>query len=683
MRGATSMVLLICLSGLAAQPGDKKAATVRRADIVVYGATASGVIAAVTAAREGKSVLLIEPGRHVGGMVSGGLGATDAGNRKAIGGYAREFFDRVRDYYSATHGATSQQLKDCSDGFHFEPHVAELIFKKMLQDANVKVLYRNRLREIARTGASITSILTHSATGQSDVQGKVFIDASYEGDLMARAKVSYTLGREGREQYQESIAGVQQYSPAHQWPVKISPFAAGKKPLPFVQADPPGEPGAGDKKIQAYNFRLCMTQRQGQMVPFPKPASYDPARYELLARYLAKRPDVKVGQLMHPVRMPNGKTDTNNNGPFSTDHIGANWDYPEADAALRERIWQDHVDYTQGFLYFLANDPRVPPALRKEMNTWGLAKDEFTGNHNWPHQLYVREARRMKGAYIMTQADIMDKRTKDDSVGLGSYTTDSHHVERVAGPDGFVLNEGDFQVAVKPYAIPFRSLVPKETECDNLLVPVCLSASHVAYGTIRMEPVYMILGQAAGVAASLAIEDKTSVQKVAVAGLQAKLKGQKAVLSPEGLATSGVRGLDPAKLPGIVVDDTAASKIGDWVFSASTSPFVGRGYLHDNNQEQGKRRVRFTPKIPTAGRYEVRLYYSPHANRARNVLVIIHHADGEKTLRVNQRKPLDGGQPLRLGDFAFAAGTKGHVEIRNDAADGFVIADAVQWIQKR
>src|SRR5262249_27995443 len=276
--------------------------------------------------------------------------------------------------------------------------------------------------------------------------------------------------------------------------------------------------------------------RPDQRLPWPKPANYDPKRYELLARYLAKKPNLKMGQLMNPVRMPNGKTDTNNNGPISTDHIGANWAYPEADHATREKIWKDHVEYTQGFLYFLANDPRVPPALQKEMQNWGLSRGEFTDNGGWPHQLYVREARRMIGSYVMAQSDIMDKRTKEDSVGLGSYNTDSHHVQRVVGKDGFVVNEGDFQVRVQPYAIPYRSLVPKAADCENLLVPVCMSASHVAYCTIRMEPVYMILGHASGVAASLAIDKKTAVQKVPIEMLQAKLKAQKAVLSPEGLS---------------------------------------------------------------------------------------------------------------------------------------------------
>ncbi len=671
MRAVAAFVAAVLAGPARAQPEEK------HVDVAVYGGTAGGVVAAVAAARDGKTVLLIEPGKHVGGMVSGGLGATDVGNPGAIGGYSREFFDRVQAYYTKKYGPKSQQVKDCAGGFRFEPHVAERIFHEMLREAKAPILFEQRLAQVTMGGAVIQSITLKSGLR---VSARMYIDASYGGDLMAKAKVSYTVGREAAKEFNESIAGVQKYSPAHQWPVKVSPFVEGegKKLLPLIQSASAGEPGSGDRKVQAYNFRLCMTRDPQERVPFPKPANYDPARYELLARYLAKRPDVKVGQLMNPVKVPNGKTDTNNNGPFSTDHIGANWDYPDADDAARARIRQDHVDYQQGFLFFLANDPRVPAALHKEMNAWGLAKGEFEDTRHWPHQLYVREARRMRGAYVMTQADIMDQRVKDDAVGLGSYTTDSHHVQRVIGDDGFVQNEGDFQVRVQPYAIAYRSLVPKANECVNLLVPVCMSATHVAYGTIRMEPVYMILGQASGVAASLAIDDKTNVQRVAIDKLQTKLKAQQAILSPEGLVSKAAAlRIDPAKLAGVVVDDEQAVKTGAWTHSAAAGPFVGNGYVHDNHEGPGKRKVRFTPKLK-AGTYEVRLFYTHHANRATNVLVVVHHAGGDHMVRVNQRQAHER-KGVRLGIFRFAA-EAGWVEVRNDAADGYVIADAVQWI---
>ena len=683
---------LLFLAAIASTTDARIVIKQHKPDVVVYGGSASGVIAAVAAAREGKSVILLVEGKHVGGMVSGGLGATDVGNAQAIGGYSREFFDRVRDHYVKKYGKDSQQVKDCAGGFRFEPHVAELVFNEMLKETKVSVIFDRKLGNVKFADKTphlteITTTSTPQKVGKPsevsflNIQAKAFIDASYEGDLMAKAKVTYRIGREAKSEFNESIAGVQKFSPAHQWPVKVSPFTDGKKLLPFVQADLPGEPGAGDKKTQAYNFRMCMTQRADQRLPWPKPANYDPKRYELLARYLKAKPDLKVGKLMNPVKVPNGMTDTNNNGAFSTDHIGANWDYPEADYGRRAEIWQDHIEYQQGFLYFLANDPRVPKALHDEMNTWGLAKGEFKDTSNWPHQLYVREARRMVGEYFMTQKDIIADRVKSDSIGLGSYNTDSHHVQRVVGPDGYVINEGDFQVGVQPYAIPYRSLVPKAKECDNLLVVVCMSASHVAYGTIRMEPVYMIMGQAAGVAAAQAIDENTSVQKIAVEKLIAKLKAQKAVLSPEGISkkTTAAARIDPAKLIGIVVDDENADKTGEWARSASAGPFVGDGYLHDSNEEQGKRKVRFTSNLPKAGKYEVRLFYSPNPNRATNALVVIKSADIEKSVRVNQ-KLAHNGIGVRLGVFAFEAGKAGYVEVRNDAADGYVIADAVQWI---
>jgi hypothetical protein len=668
-RQIVSLLMVLAL----AQPGR---AAERRAEIVVYGGTASGVIAAVAAARAEHKVLLLEPGKYVGGMVTGGLGATDHGNRAAIGGYAKEFFDRVHAYYVKKYGERSQQVKDASGGFHFEPHVATAVFQEMLQQVKVEPLFGQRVESVVKEEKRIVALRT---TKGDTFKALVYIDASYEGDLLATAGVKYHVGREARTVYNESLAGVQRFSPAHQWPAGISGLD-GKARLALIQPDALDAPGTGDRKVQAYNFRLCLTDRKGNQAPFPKPPGYDPDRYELLARYLKARPRLKVGQLMNPVRMPNGKTDTNNNGPFSTDHIGASWDYPEANDARRERIRRDHVRYTQGFLWFLANDPRVPEALRKEMSTWGLAKDEFVDNGNWPTQLYVREARRMVGAHIMTQADITDRRNKDDSVGLGSYNTDSHHVQRILRDDGSVLNEGDFQVPVSPYAIPYRSLTPQAAECENLLVSVCVSASHVAYGTVRMEPVYMILGQACGVAAGLAVDERVAVQKVSTLRLASRLKKQKAILSPDAVpAPNRPRQLDPARMAGIVVDDADAKLTGDWKRSSVVGPHVGTGYLHDDDANKGKLRARFTPKLPKAGRYEVRVYCAPASNRAGNALYVVHGADGEKTFRIDQRTG-HGDRGVLLGTFNFAAGRLGWVEVRNDGTRGHVIADAVQFI---
>jgi hypothetical protein len=647
------------------------------ADVVVYGGTASGVIAAVTVARADRKVLLLEPGKHVGGMVTSGLGATDAGNRAAVGGYSREFFNRVHAYYVRKYGARSQQVKDCSGGFHFEPHAAAAVFQAMLREAKVSVMFGQRVETVIKEDKRIVALKT---TRGDTFKAGVYIDAGYEGDLLATAGVKFHVGREDKSVYNESLAGVQRHSPAHQWPVRIIGME-GKKRLPLVQPDALGKPGEGDRKVQAYNFRLCLTDRKSNRVPFPKPRGYEPDRYELLARYLKAMPDLKMGQLMNPVRLPNGKTDTNNNGPFSTDHIGANWDYPQADDARRRLIIQDHVRYTQGFLYFLANDPRVPKTLRTQMNAWGLAKDEFTDTDNWPPQLYVREARRMIGAYFMTQADITAKRTKDDSVGLGSYNTDSHHVQRIIGKDGQVLNEGDFQVPVAPYAIPYRCLTPRPAECENLLVSVCVSASHVAYGTIRMEPVYMILGQACGVAADIAVERRVAVQKISTTRLAVRLKNQKAILSPAAVPRpKSVRRLDPATMRGIVVDDADAKLTGDWKRSSVMGPHVGTGYLHDNDAGKGQLRARFTPKLPKAGHYEVRIYYVPASNRAANALYVVKSKDGEKSFRIDQRMSFNTSTGVLLGTFTFEAGREGWVEVRNDDTTGHVIADAVQFI---
>jgi hypothetical protein len=651
-----------------------------KADVVVYGATAGGITSAVAAAREGKKVVLVEPGKHLGGMVSGGLGATDFGNRATIGGISREFFRRVLAHYTETYGPSSPQVKDSSDGFLFEPHVAEDIFRKMLEEAKVEVFFDSILDDVAKDGARIMAIKT---TRGDEFAGSMFIDASYEGDLMDWARVTCTGGREGRKEYGESIAGVQERSPAHQWPVPVPAYGFDGKPLPCIQTDPPGEPGSGDNKTQAYNYRLCMTDRKDNQVPFPKPEGYDPARYELLFRYIARKPNIKVGQLMNPVRVPNGKTDTNNNGPFSTDYIGGNWAYPLANRADREKTRLDHVAYVQGFLYFLANDPRIPQPLHDEMNQWGLAKDEFLDTDHWPHQLYVRECLRLVGQYVMTQRDIMENRKKDDSVGLGSYNTDSHHVQRFIQDDGTVLNEGDFQVKVRPYAIPYRSLVPKPDECSNLLVPVCMSASHVAYGTIRMEPVYMILGHASGVAASLAIDQKAPVQAILIEALKAKLLEQGSILDPDQIPISKrvVAGaLDPSKMAGVVVDDSGASKVGYWSPSMSNSPFVGEGYLHDNSKADGKASIRFTPKLLKAGKYEVRVYSTPHENRSTKTLVIVHGSDPEQSIRIDQQKPLKDNGPIVLGVFPFDEGQSGWVELRNDETNGYVIADAIQFI---
>ncbi|MBS1858003.1 MAG: FAD-dependent oxidoreductase [Acidobacteria bacterium] len=509
--------LLLCAAACAQNP-----------DLVVYGGTAGGAMTAIGAARQGLRVTLLEPRDHIGGMVSGGLSRTDVGRREVIGGYALEFYWRAGTAYNMI-----QHLQDIA--WLPEPHVAEAIFRRMLHDAGVTVVFHSRLREkdgVRKRGTRIESITMENGATYA---ARVFADCTYEGDLMAQAGVTFTWGREGSAQYGESLAGVRGETPYHQFKVDLVPRDAAGHLLPEISPGPAGEPGAADRKVQAYNFRLILSHDPANQVPYPKPVNYDAARYELLARYLeavtkAQGRAPHFGEVASVIAIPNQKADVNNNGAFSTDYIGHSWDYPNASYARREEIWKDHEDYTKGFFWFLAHDPRVPASLQKEANEWGLARDEFPDNGHFPNQLYIREARRMVGEYVMTQKDIQTDLAKPDPIGMGSYNSDSHNVQRVVNQDGFVRNEGDMQVAVKPYQIPYRILLPKKAEIENLLVPVCFSASHVAYSTLRMEPQYMIIGQAAGVAAAMAVRANAAVQDVDTAQLTRTLVENGAIL---------------------------------------------------------------------------------------------------------------------------------------------------------
>ncbi|MBC7928550.1 MAG: FAD-dependent oxidoreductase [Bryobacteraceae bacterium] len=496
-------------------------------DLVVYGATAGGVMTAVSGARHGLKTVLLEPGRHVGGMATGGLSRTDVGKREVIGGLALEFYWLVGQKYDM-----NRYLNPLA--YFYEPKVGEGVMLDMLKQNGVTLLLRHRLREkdgVVREGKRVTSITAENGTKFS---GKVFADCSYEGDLLAQAGISYTWGRESSAQYGESLAGVRDRTPFHQFAVNVSAKDASGKLLPEISGEPRAEPGSADKGVQAYNFRVIATNTPANRVPWPKPQGYDPKRYELLARLLEAQVKAKGrSPIFHEMtliaRIPNGKADFNNNGAFSTDYIGKNYKYPEGSYAERASIWKDHENYVKGYYYFLANDSRVPKELQAEVREWGLPKDEYTDTGNWPHQLYVREARRMVGEYVVVQKDLQTERTKPDVIGMGSYNSDSHNVQRLVNAQGFAENEGDMQVPVQPYQIPFRVLLPKASESENVLVPVCFSATHVAYSSLRMEPQYMILGHAAGVAAAFAIRDKAPVQSVSVEELQKTLKGEGAV----------------------------------------------------------------------------------------------------------------------------------------------------------
>jgi FAD dependent oxidoreductase len=497
-------------------------------DLLVYGATASGVMTAYSAAREGLRVVLLEPGVHLGGMVTGGLSATDLGHYTIIGGYAREFYMKAAAHYGVS------DLNRPANWLS-EPHVDEEIFRTMLKDAGVDVHFHQRLREQAGVelqGSQVVSVTTSDGTRWP---AKVFADCSYEGDLMAQAKVSYTWGREAASEYGEDLAGVRDNTPKHQFLWPLSAYGKHHRLLPEIDPGPLASPGSGDKKVQAYNFRLILTNYPANKLPFPRPQGYDRARFALLERYLrgfkqhmGRAPGFR--DVTNPVMIPNHKADFNNNGPVSTDYIGHSWKYPEAGYGVKAALWQDHLLYTKSFFYFLSQDAKVPASLRAEVNQWGLPKDEFADTDHWPNQLYVREGRRMVGEYVMRQSDLQTVRTKTDSIGMGSYNSDSHNIQRVAMPDGTVKNEGDVQVPVEPYEIAYRSITPKRSEAQNLLVPVCLSASHAAYSSVRMEPQYMIIGQAAGVAAALAVRSHTSVQEVGIPELQQKLREHGAIL---------------------------------------------------------------------------------------------------------------------------------------------------------
>ena len=520
-------------------------------DLVIYGGTSGAVAAAVQAKKMGKTAVIVSPDKHLGGLSSGGLGWTDTGDKSVIGGVARDFYHRIWQHYDRPESWRQQQKSDygnrgqgtpAMDGENrtmwiFEPHAAEKVFEDLVREHQIPVLrdeWLDRAKGVKKTGARITAITTLSGKTYA---GKIFLDATYEGDLMAAAGIDYHVGRESRAQYSEELNGVQTGVLHHRHhfgvlKTKVSPYVVPGDPksgiLPRINPDHPGEFGAADKKLQAYCFRMCLTDDPSNRVPFAKPAGYDASQYELLLRIYAAGWTETFGKF-DPI--PNHKTDTNNHGPFSTDNIGMNYDYPDASYARRREIIREHETYQQGWLYFIANEPRVPADVREKMSRWGLAKDEFKDNGNWPHQIYVREARRMIGAYVMTENELLKRRPTPESVGMGSYAMDSHNVQRYITPEGYVQNEGDIGVSTKgPYAIAYGSLTPKKAQCENLLVPVCVSSTHIAYGSIRMEPVFMILGQSAATAAVIAIDSKIAVQDVPYAALRTRLLADGQVL---------------------------------------------------------------------------------------------------------------------------------------------------------
>ncbi len=713
-----ALLLSLAVSSTAGQ------AQVVEADLCIFGGTSGGIAAAVQMARMGKTAVIVNPTKYLGGLTTGGLGATDIGNKAAIGGVSREFYHRLAQHYSQD---AAWKLETATDYFAkrrggqsaasslggadatmwtFEPSVAEKVYLAMLAEVKTPVYLDQRLKSVTKSGPRITAITMENGRV---FRAKMFMDATYEGDLLAKAGCSFHVGREANSVYGETLNGVRALTPHHQFTVPVDPYVkpgdASSGLLPFIQSGDGGKPGDGDKATQAYNYRLCFTtdpknrlpaQKPAAMpqtqwdtllkaanlsLPVTPPANYDAQQFELLGRYLvalvAANKNPKLAQFWNPIWMPNHKTDINNNGGFSTDFIGRNYDFPNADYATRERIAKEHENYIRGFLTFLATDLRVPEEMRREMQTWGPVKDEFRGTDGWPRELYVREARRIVGEYVMSEKNCRAIEVITDSVGLGAYNMDSHNCQRIV-KNGKVENEGDVQVPpMKPYPVSYRSIIPKAAECDNLFVPVCLSSSHIAYGSIRMEPVFMVLGQSAATAAAIAIDDQVPVQKVNYEKLRARLLADKQVLDWTGGGNNvGGKFVDPKSLPGVVLDDESATKTGHWAESVSSTWRVGKGYLHDSNAEKGGLSAVFTPDIPSTGDYEIVLFSAPNPNRASNVPVTVSIAgQPARTLKVDQRTKGE----ITLGTFKLPAGKTTTVTVSNKDTDGHVILDGVQF----
>ncbi len=663
-------------------------------DVVIYGGTSAAVTTAVQVKKMGKTVVIVSPDKHLGGLSSGGLGFTDSGNVGTVGGLSRAFYGRVyevyqrdetwrwqkMDAYANVGQGTKAMLHADRTMWIFEPHVAEAVFDAWVAEMEIPVVrdtWLDRENGVKKGGARITEIVT--LCGKT-FRGKMFVDATYEGDLLAAAGVDFHVGREANSQYDETWNGNQVgiLHHNHFFAQPVDPYVVvgcvKSGLLKYVDASEPGVRGEADDRVQAYCFRLCMTDHEPNRMPFPKPEGYNADDYELLARTLAGGWRDVFGKFD---RIPNHKTDTNNCGPFSLDAIGINYAYPNATYDQRREIIEEHEIYQKGLLYFLANDARVPEDLRVRMSRWGLAKDEFLDNGHWPHQLYIREARRMVGEYVTTEHECLGRRECPRPVGMGSYVLDSHNVRRYVKPDGFVQNEGDIGVhPPRPYGIDYGSLVPKRGQCANLLVPVCVSCTHIAFGSIRMEPVFMILGQSAGTAAVMAIDENLAVQDVDYEKLAERLMADGQRLTHDGGGHGSVAVKD---LEGTVVDNRQAELVGDWVVSQTQPQYVGHEYIHDNNSEKGEKSVTFRVKVPQPGVYEVRLAYSALGNRATNVPVTITHADGAANVTVNQQKtpPVDD-LFISLGRFSFT--DTAVIRISTAGTNGFVIADAVQLL---
>ncbi|MDO5552482.1 MAG: FAD-dependent oxidoreductase [Planctomycetia bacterium] len=658
-------------------------------DVVVYGGTSAAVTAAVQTKAMGHSVVIVSPDIHLGGLSNGGLGETDSGNKSAIGGLSLEFYHRIWRWYSLEEAGKTPDLDflmsdqeskwtRAETKWKFEPHVAETVFESFVKQYEIPV-FRNqwldRDKGVEKKDGRIIAITTLSGQRYS---GRYFLDATYEGDLMAVAGVPWTTGREANSQYNETLNGVQtQHAKYHQFRGFVDPYIEPGNPksglLPYVNEKLEGQDGDGDTKIQAYNLRLCLTNIPENRVTITKPEPYNELDYELLFRA------IEAGQTDFFIMstMPNSKTDSNNYDGFSSDLIGGNYDYPNASYEERAKIYERHRLWCHGLLWTLANHPRVPERMHKQWSAWGLAKDEFVDNNHWPHQLYVREARRMLGDFVETERHIRLIDEVEQPVGMGSYQMDSHNVQRYVDYDMFgkpsVRNEGDVEVGVlEPYPIDYRAMLPKRSAADNLLVPVCISSTHIAFGSIRMEPVFMILGQSAATAVCLALDGNTNPHDLEYAVLAKRLADDGQVLALEG-------NVPLSQLEGQVIEVEKAELTGEWVPGNIMRPFVGRRYFYDNNTDKGAKSVTFRFQIPSPGRYECRLAYSTHVNRATNVPVCIKTERETRELKINQRQeaPIDG---LFISCGVVEADKEIEITVSNTDTFGQVILDAAQVI---
>ena len=659
------------------------------ADVIVYGATPGGFCAAIAAAREGAKVVLLEPTTHVGGVNTGGLSFSDSNQtvRSTLLGLFEEWHQRVAADYAGRGVKLPYDVavKDNSV-WTYEPHVAARVTDAMLKEAGVSVLTKQTLEGVEKAGPRIIGLRTSGGMHTA----KVFIDATYEGDLMARAGVVWHIGRESRDEYGESFAG-RQYPKEK---MAINGFDANGLPLPFITSLRPGDDQAGEETVMVYSFRLCLTKNAANRVPFPEPQTYDPARFELIRRYFQQYPNAPLPWDLYP--LPGDKFDANNGigKMFSMGLVGEANGWCASDPAGRAKLWEKHKQYTLEFYKFLTTDPAVPAKIRATMAELGLCRDEFAETQHWSPQLYVREGRRMDGRFTLTQNDVLKDAQKDDPIAISSFPIDSHDCRRLALPDG-VINEGTIYPVRMPgrrhgyaYHIPYRAITPSASECSNLLVPVALSATHVAYSSVRVEPTWMAIGQGAGVAAALAAQTGVTVQALDYPALRARLLAQKVVLElpvlpPVGKVarSSGPVSLDSKSLPGLILDDAQAELSGDWERSTNFKPHVGTGYLHDEQRSDGKSRAVFRFKGPADGEFALRMAYSAHETRTTRLPITIVGDGADHRFTVDQTQPLPAGEAFReVGRLRLRQGMDYTLTVSNEGTKGFVILDAFQLL---